>query len=336
MGYNNGYSSNNMQNMQQQSNFSNYSNHQPPDLYQNMQNFQPPQPQYMQQQPVIQQPVVQQSVMQQPVMQQQQHLQTGLVVQQPAVVQQPNILLAQGNAPQPQPTYVYTSNQNPFLQQPPPPAGTILQQPQQQVQQVSQTSGIVLAHQPVQQQQLVQQQPGVQLMQVPQQTGQPIVIYSSAELTAPTPALISAPTPSPLVVNSSIPMSSTAYTFDPSSLSASQQLALIQSQQQHQQQHLKKMRQRLPHVSGRELQTLHKQIKDLQHKQHQQTLQTLRLAQVQEKQAFKYLDSALKTRQMPKNSYSHSAHRVVGFNIKVGKLFLTIAVFSKKNIIFCN
>ena len=100
--------------------------------------------------------------------------------------------------------------------------------------------------------------------------------------------------------------------FDPSGLTPAQQLAYAQAQQQHQQQHLKKMRQRLPHVSGRELQALHKQIKDLQQKQHLQTLQTLRLAQVQEKQAFNYLDSALKSRQKPANTY----HRV-NFQLKV-------------------
>ena len=160
-------------------------------------------------------------------------------------------------------------------------------------------------------------QPGVQLMAGSQP--QPVVIYSSGEpLMAPTPALFSAPTPAPLVVNTSVPMSSsTNYTFDPSGLTPAQQLAYAQAQQQHQQQHLKKMRQRLPHVSGRELQSLHKQIKDLQHKQHLQTLQTLRLAQVQEKQAFKYLDTALKNRQ--KNTY----HRV-GFHLKVHGMWLEI------------
>merc|ERR550532_1588274 len=126
---------------------------------------------------------------------------------------------------------------------------------------------------------------------------------------------IMAPTPAPIVVNTALPVaapapSSNSYNFDPSGLTPAQQLAYAQAQQQHQQQHLKKMRQRLPHVSGRELQTLHKQIKDLQHKQHMQTLQTLRLAQVQEKQAFNYLDSAFKTRQKP-NTY----HRV-NFQLK--------------------
>ena len=134
------------------------------------------------------------------------------------------------------------------------------------------------------------------------------------------PALITAPTPAPIVVNTALPVaapapSSNSYNFDPSGLTPAQQLAYAQAQQQHQQQHLKKMRQRLPHVSGRELQTLHKQIKDLQHKQHMQTLQTLRLAQVQEKQAFNYLDSAFKTRQKP-NTY----HRV-NFQLKVYRSF---------------
>ena len=76
------------------------------------------------------------------------------------------------------------------------------------------------------------------------------------------------------------------------------------------------MKQRLPHVSGRELQALHKQIKELQIKQQHQTLQTLRLAKAQEKQAFKYLDSALKGRSggAPRNA---SLYRV-GFQLKVG------------------
>ena len=136
---------------------------------------------------------------------------------------------------------------------------------------------------------------------------------------SPSPALISAPTPAPapiLVNNTALPVqppvaSSNSYSFDPSGLTPAQQLAYAQAQQQHQQQHLKKMRQRLPHVSGRELNSLHKQIKDLQHRQHLQTLQTLRIAQVQEKQAFNYLDSAFKTRQKP-NTY----HRV-NFQLKV-------------------
>ena len=121
--------------------------------------------------------------------------------------------------------------------------------------------------------------------------------------------------PTPLVVGPSHATSSNSYNFDPSGLTPAQQLAYAQAQQQHQQQHLKKMRQRLPHVSGRELNNLHRQIKDLQHKQHQQTLQTLRLAQVQEKQAFNYLDSAFKTRQKP-NTY----HRV-NFQLKVYRSF---------------
>ena len=161
-------------------------------------------------------------------------------------------------------------------------------------------------------------QPVVQLVAGPQPG---VVMYSSHSshepVIAPTPALITAPTPAPapLVVNTAPAPSSNSYNFDPSGLTPAQQLAYAQAQQQHQQQHLKKMRQRLPHVSGRELQSLHKQIKDLQHKQHMQTLQTLRLAQVQEKQAFNYLDSAFKTRQKP-NTY----HRV-NFQLKVYRSF---------------
>ena len=162
-------------------------------------------------------------------------------------------------------------------------------------------------------------QPLVQLVAgAPQVQPQPVVMYnvtSNDPVIAPTPALITAPTPAPaptpLVVGPSHATSSNSYNFDPSGLTPAQQLAYAQAQQQHQQQHLKKMRQRLPHVSGRELNNLHRQIKDLQHKQHQQTLQTLRLAQVQEKQAFNYLDSAFKTRQKP-NTY----HRV-NFQLKV-------------------
>ena len=166
-------------------------------------------------------------------------------------------------------------------------------------------------------------QPLVQLVAGSQPVAQPVVMYNvtaNDPVIAPTPALIPAPTPAPatapLVVGQShaqshAPQSSNSYNFDPSGLTPAQQLAYAQAQQQHQQQHLKKMRQRLPHVSGRELNNLHRQIKDLQHKQHQQTLQTLRLAQVQEKQAFNYLDSAFKTRQKP-NTY----HRV-NFQLKV-------------------
>ena len=159
----------------------------------------------------------------------------------------------------------------------------------------------------------------VQLVAQSLPTVLPSHTFHDPSLVAPTPALISAPTPAPapiLVNNTALPVqppvvSSNSYSFDPSGLTPAQQLAYAQAQQQHQQQHLKKMRQRLPHVSGRELQGLHKQIKDLQHRQHLQTLQTLRIAQVQEKQAFNYLDSAFKTRQKP-NTY----HRV-NFQLKV-------------------
>merc|ERR550532_1290509 len=63
---------------------------------------------------------------------------------------------------------------------------------------------------------------------------------------------IMAPTPAPIVVNTALPVaapapSSNSYNFDPSGLTPAQQLAYAQAQQQHQQQHLKKMRQRLPH-----------------------------------------------------------------------------------------
>merc|ERR1719317_1145458 len=289
--------------------------------------------QQQQQMPIQQQqqlPMMQQAVMQ--AVPQQQYVQAGQPVQQlvgsqqPLVVAQPQpmgtqLILnqPQGVVPQPQAQLsnqpiLYTNSQNSFLQQQQQPgggSGMVVQQHQQPAQQATQqqqqqqqqpVSGVVLT------------QPGVQLVAGSQPQVQPVVIYSSGEpLMAPTPAIFSAPTPAPLVVNTSVPMSSsTNYTFDPSGLTPAQQLAYAQAQQQHQQQHLKKMRQRLPHVSGRELQSLHKQIKDLQHKQHLQTLQTLRLAQVQEKQAFKYLDTALKNRQ--KNTY----HRV-GFHLKGGK-----------------
>jgi len=79
--------------------------------------------------------------------------------------------------------------------------------------------------------------------------------FHDPSLVAPTPALISAPTPAPapiLVNNTALPVqppvvSSNSYSFDPSGLTPAQQLAYAQAQQQHQQQHLKKMRQRLPH-----------------------------------------------------------------------------------------
>ena len=81
-----------------------------------------------------------------------------------------------------------------------------------------------------------------------------------------------------------------------------------QMQLHHQQQHLKKMRQRLPHVSGAELKMLQKQIRDLQQQQQLQTLQTLQLAQKQEKQAFKYLNRAIKSR--PSRTYQSHIYKV--------------------------
>lgn len=89
--------------------------------------------------------------------------------------------------------------------------------------------------------------------------------------------------------------------LDPSTLNPQQQQLFHQMQLQHQAQHLKKMRQRLPHVSGAELRTLQKQIGDLQQQQQLQQLQTLRLQQKQEQQAFKYLNKAIKTR--PSRTY---------------------------------
>jgi hypothetical protein len=89
--------------------------------------------------------------------------------------------------------------------------------------------------------------------------------------------------------------------LDPSTLNPQQQQLFHQMQLQHQAQHLKKMRQRLPHVSGAELRTLQKQISELQQQQQMQQLQTLRLQQKQEQQAFKYLNKAIKTR--PNRTY---------------------------------
>ena len=236
-------------------------------------------------------------VQQQPATMVSQPLQTG-IMSNPTVVN-PNQILYQA------------STQNSYMQ-----PAQLQQQPPMMI---SATPGPGNGPQPV-----VLTQPGaVQLVTAPSQPSQPLVVqYSSQDqMVAPTPALITAPTPAPpapiLVNNTALPVqhppvaSSNSYAFDPSGLTPAQQLAYAQAQQQHQQQHLKKMRQRLPHVSGRELHNLHRQIKDLQHKQHMQTLQTLRLAQVQEKQAFNYLDSALKTRQKP-NTY----HRV-NFQLKV-------------------
>merc|ERR1719239_743623 len=193
-------------------------------------------------------------------------------------------------------------------------AGGQVQGGQQVVLQPAGTSNLVTTTNPAQPNLVVVQptsQPAPQVVQLVTSSGQP--------LTATPAPFLSAPTPQPIVVSQTVPLQSSStnpqnpqnYTFDPAGLTPAQQLAYAQAQQQHQQQHLKKMRQRLPHVSGRELSSLQKQIKDLQHKQHLQTVQTLRLAQVQEKQAFNYLDTALKTRQ-PKNTY----HRV-GFHLKV-------------------
>merc|ERR1719317_197271 len=224
--------------------------------------------QQQQQMPIQQQqqlPMMQQAVMQ--AVPQQQYVQAGQPVQQlvgsqqPLVVAQPQpmgtqLILnqPQGVVPQPQAQLsnqpiLYTNSQNSFLQQQQQPgggSGMVVQQhqqpaqqqaTQQQQQQQQPVSGVVLT------------QPGVQLVAGSQPQVQPVVIYSSGEpLMAPTPAIFSAPMPAPLVVNTSVPMSSsTNYTFDPSGLTPAQQLAYAQAQQQHQQQHLKKMRQRLPH-----------------------------------------------------------------------------------------
>merc|ERR1712062_319355 len=90
--------------------------------------------------------------------------------------------------------------------------------------------------------------------------------------------------------------------LDLNNLNPQQQQLLQQMQlQQQQQQHLKKLRQRMPHVSGAEMRTLQLQIADLQRQQQLQNLQTLRLAQRQEKQAFKYLNQAIKNR--PSRTY---------------------------------
>ena len=324
------------------------------------------QPQYVQQQPaagvVVQQPA-QVVAAQQP----QQLTGAGGFVSQVLVAQQP-LVQAQPVVATTQPSYILASSsqtQNSFLQPGGLPQGMMQQQ---QPGQMSQPQQVVIAaaaphnHQPqtivqtvqpagtMQAMQPITMQPAgstVQFVQAAQQPTTAIVITDP--ITAPTPALISAPTPTPIVVNTSggphghYPVSSAgllaggAYPIssamvggggggpqliDPSltGLTNAQQLALLHSQQQHQAHHLKKMKQRLPHVSGRELQALHKQIKELQIKQQHQTLQTLRLAKAQEKQAFKYLDSALKGRSggAPRNA---SLHRV-GFQLKVGNLIL--------------
>ena len=114
--------------------------------------------------------------------------------------------------------------------------------------------------------------------------------------------------------------------LDPSTLNPAQQQLFHQMQLQHQAQHLKKMRQRLPHVSGAELRTLQKQISELQQQQQMQQLQTLRLQQKQEQQAFKYLNKAIKDR--PSRTYQSR------FNNKVFKIltFLTTKSTSSANI----
>ena len=239
----------------------------------------------------------------------------------PQLVVQPGQVLAAAGQPTAQPTLV---NPNQFVYQ----SAQSVSQPSSYVQPGAGQGGLVTnSAQPL----VISATPApafpqaqaVQLVAAPQASSLPAMLpshtFPEPALVAPTPALISAPTPAPapiLVNNTALPVqppvaSSNSYSFDPSGLTPAQQLAYAQAQQQHQQQHLKKMRQRLPHVSGRELNGLHKQIKDLQHRQHLQTLQTLRIAQVQEKQAFNYLDSALKTRQKP-NTY----HRV-NFQLKV-------------------
>ena len=100
-------------------------------------------------------------------------------------------------------------------------------------------------------------------------------------------------------------LGSSSNNFDPNTMTPQQ---FQQMQLHHQQQHLKKMRQRLPHVSGAELKMLQKQIRDLQQQQQLQTLQTLQLAQKQEKQAFKYLNRAIKSR--PSRTYQSHIYKV--------------------------
>merc|ERR1719232_289880 len=181
--------------------------------------------------------------------------------------------------------YQASNSQNSYMQPPQQPQGGLVTGGPPMV--ISATPAPGAAPAPV----VIPQPAPVQLVSQPAPA--PVVIQYSGgghdtSMMAPTPALISAPTPAPILMNNTAPnhppptvVSSNAplYSFDPSGLTPAQQLAYAQAQQQHQQQHLKKMRQRLPHVSGRELHGLHKQIKDLQHKQHLQTLQTLRLAQ---------------------------------------------------------
>jgi hypothetical protein len=116
--------------------------------------------------------------------------------------------------------------------------------------------------------------------------------------------------------------------LDPSTLTPQQQQLFHQMQLQHQAQHLKKMRQRLPHVSGAELRTLQKQISELQQQQQQQQLQTLRLQQKQEQQAFKYLNKAIKTR--PSRTYQTRFIAAKVFKIFISYFhFLTLRKLSR-------
>merc|ERR1719239_1884936 len=112
------------------------------------------------------------------------------------------------------------------------------------------TSNLVTSQHPASSQLVVVQptsQPAPQVVQLVTSSGQP--------LTAPPAPFLSAPTPQPIVVSQTVPLQSSStnpqnpqnYTFDPAGLTPAQQLAYAQAQQQHQQQHLKKMRQRLPH-----------------------------------------------------------------------------------------
>merc|ERR1719500_1648179 len=112
------------------------------------------------------------------------------------------------------------------------------------------TSNLVTSQHPASSQLVVVQptsQPAPQVVQLVTSSGQP--------LTATPAPFLSAPTPQPIVVSQTVPLQSSStnpqnpqnYTFDPAGLTPAQQLAYAQAQQQHQQQHLKKMRQRLPH-----------------------------------------------------------------------------------------
>ena len=189
-----------------------------------------------------------------------------------------------------------------------------------QVQQPQQLATVVSGHHQPATASLIVHQPGTALL--PGQQPGSLIVSAAPAHTGPTfttdQLQAAAAAAAAAAIGLPPPSSLNHGLLDPSTLTPQQQQLFHQMQLQHQAQHLKKMRQRLPHVSGAELRALQKQISDLQQQQQMQQLQTLRLQQKQEQQAFKYLNKAIKTR--PSRTYQSR--------------FIATKVFNRFNILF--